>query len=274
MGSHTVRRLLAGMLCGTLMAAPAAPRAAAQGQAPAGRFDVISVRPNTTGEQMMRLYTEGNRFVASNVTVRSLIRLAYDVADFQISDGPSWLDRDRFDVRANAAGELEWGSPSLHAMVRLLLAERFGLVTQTETRDMPIFALTLVRADGTLGPRLRRSDVDCAAVMATAARTGGERPQCGLRLTPAQLVLKGSRLDQLAAALAPFFGRTIEDRTGLTGTFDLEMSWEGPAPGGGPPGSAPSLPTALQEQAGLKLEATRGPVPMVIVERVEQPSAN
>jgi uncharacterized protein (TIGR03435 family) len=243
------------------------------------RFQVASVRPSTTGEQMMRLSTEGNRFVAANVTVRSLIRLAFDVADFQITDGPSWMDRDRFDVLATAADALEWGSAPLHSMVRLLLEERFGLMARKETRDLPIFALTLVREDGALGPRLTRSDVDCAAVMAAAARTGGERPACGLRLTPAQLVLKGSRLDQLAAALVPFFGRRIEDRTGLTGTFDLEMSWEGPSPGGGAPGSAPSgvapsLPTALQEQAGLKLEATRGPVPVVIVERLQQPSAN
>ena len=272
MNIDAVQRLVAGMLCGTLLAAPAAPRAAAQ--TPGERFQVASVRPNTTGEQLMRLYTEGNRFVATNVTVRSLVRLGYDVADFQISGGPSWMDRDRFDVLANASGALEWGSAALLSMVKMLLEERFGLVAQAETRDQPIFALTLTRADGSLGPRLTRSDVDCAAVTATAARSGGERPQCGLRLTPAQLVLKGSRLDQLAAALAPFFGRRIEDRTGLTGTFDLEMSWEGPSPGGAPAGSAPSLPTALQEQAGLKLEATRGPVPMVIVERVEQPSAN
>src|SRR5204863_297355 len=106
----------------------------------------------------------GGPFAATNVPIRSLIRFAYQLQDFQIVGGPNWIGADRFDITANAEGDVKPSSPgtvgSVQLMMRTLLAERFKLTIRREQRELPVYALVLARADGTLGPHLKLSSAD------------------------------------------------------------------------------------------------------------------
>jgi uncharacterized protein (TIGR03435 family) len=179
--------------------------------------------------------------------------------------------------------------------MRNLLAERFKLVVHPETREMPIYALVPARSDGKLGENLKPAAVDCAARMRERGRGGppptppapGERIQCGMRIGPGTMNGGGFPLSQLAVTLSQFVQRVVIDRTGLAGNYDLDLTWTpdrsmqggpiGPPPPGAPPlppidPDGPSIFTALQEQLGLKLDAQRGPVDVLVVDSVERPT--
>jgi uncharacterized protein (TIGR03435 family) len=171
-------------------------------------------------------------------------------------------------------------------MVRTLLADRFKLVVRHEAREVPIYALVLARTDGTLGAQVRASSVDCAAVFAAAkakgevpAPTTNGRPTCGTRVTRGNMMTTGIAMTDLARNLAPFAGRPVVDKTGLSGVYDLDLTWtpeQGPGPDGTvsqatPSSDGVSLFTAVQEQLGLKLDAQRGPVDVLVIESAQRP---
>ena len=264
------------------------------------RFDVASVKQNKSTNQFITAQVEpGGRFVAQNFSLKLLVAMAYKVRDFQIVGGPSWMDTDRFDITAKAERELppmqaDGQIGPLELMLQSLLAERFGLVARPETQDRPMYALVFARADRRLGEKLQRSTVDCAAMLAERSRSGEpirgplmgkERPVCGMAITPWSMRVGGVPLSQFASVLSQMTSRFVEDRTGLSGAYDIDLECTPPgARAGGPGGDAspipapplnpngPTLETAVQEQLGLKLEATRGPVPMVVVDRAEAPT--
>ena len=259
-------------------------------------FEVASVKPNKSGENFISFRNQpGGRFSISNAPLREIIRFAYQLQNFQIVGAPEWAASDRFDVVAKAEGDVPPAPPGsvgpMQIMVRNLLAERFGLKVRNESREMPRYDLVLARSDGRLGPQLSPSTTDCQAIFAAARRGGGppappapgERPQCGMRIGPGVLAAGAFPLSQLATALSPMVQRIVIDRTGLTGAFDAELKWtpdqlpQGPAPPGAPPlpsidPNGPSIFTALQEQLGLKLESVRGPVDVLVIESVSQPT--
>jgi uncharacterized protein (TIGR03435 family) len=142
---------------------------------------------------------------------------------------------------------------------------------------MPIFALVPARKDGKLGPKIARSDFDCEAYRATphAPPQPGQTPPCGMRVGPAGLSGKAITLAQLTASLAGLMSRTTEDRTGLSGRFDVELTWtpEGPA-GADSNAPEPPLVTALVEQLGLKVVSDKGPVEVLVVDRIAEPTGN
>jgi uncharacterized protein (TIGR03435 family) len=241
-------------------------------------FEVASIRPNTSGDRRTNSYIQGDRFTAINPTLRELIRAAYQVRDLQIA-APEWIESARFDIVAKAAAPLKMGvvPPEL----RQLLADRFGLKVHNESRELPVYALVIARPDGKLGPALRVVDVDrCPQAMARAeavARGGqppsapapGQQVECGLRSRPGALNGGSITIEPLAQRLSEIIGRVVLNRTGLTGRFDLDLSW---APDQNPDTPGPSIFTALQEQLGLKLESTRGPVDVLVIDRVEPPT--
>jgi len=262
-------------------------------QEPAPAFEVASVKVNKSG-QVNRLFQPqpGGRFNVTNMPLRNLITFAYQVRPFQVEGGPDWIDTVSFDIVAKAPGEVppvQPGSgPSPYAfMLRTLLADRFKLVVHNETRDGPIYALTLARQEGRLGPDLSPSKTDCTAIMKAALGGAapppvqGDRLLCGLRIGPNRIDMGGFAFSELSNALAVILGRTVVDRTGLNGNYDLRLTYSSeqipgiPLPAGIqlPPSdpNAPSIFTALQEQAGLKLESTRGPVALLIIDRAEMP---
>lgn len=283
-------RLRAAAVAIALASGLPAPPGLRAGQA----FEVASVRPNNSGEPRVLLGLQpGGRFSATNVTARLLIRQAYDVQDFQIVGGPDWLGSDRFDVVAKAPDDTL--SPELlRPMLRALLEDRFTLAASRETRDLPIYELVVARPDGALGQRLTPAAVDCAA--RRERRGGGPPPplpqpgepiECGMMMGLGRITAGGIPLAELARSLSPQVGRVVIDKTGLTATYDFQLTYapEQLTAAGGPPllnggtpstvdPDAPNLFTALQEQLGLKLESRRGPVDVVVVERLERPEAD
>ena len=264
---------------------------------PAGIFEVASVKPNKSGGVSGGIqWLPGGRLSAVNVPLRSLIHYAYQVRPFQIEGVPEWAATESYDINAKAAVEVppipNGLSPVQMQLLRRLLADRFKLATHTEMRERPIYALMLARPDGKVGPQLTASPTDCTALLkAPAGRRGlpilapGDRMQCGLMIGPQRINAGGIGLDELAHALIGLVERTVVDRTGLTGRYDVQLTFQGETligPGGAlisPPRDAaaqnlPSLFTAMQEQLGLKLEPTRGPVEVLVVERVDRPTAD
>jgi uncharacterized protein (TIGR03435 family) len=267
----------------SFLIACAGGRALAQAQAQ--KFEVASVKPNTSGERNISIGMEpGGRFTARNVPLRLLILNAYRLQDFQLVGGPDWIASERFDITAKGYGDFTPPTPGGPAggaqlMMRSLLEERFQLATHQETRTLPIYALVLAREDKKLGPQLKVSPVDCVA-LAGVRRQGGPPPAfapgeprpCSTRMAPGMLSANGFPISNLAQTLSQSVGRFVVDRTGLTGNFDVELSW---APDQGPQGgdvTGASIFTALQEQLGLKLESTRGPVDVTVIDRVERPT--
>src|SRR5262245_43458568 len=261
---------------------------------PTAAFEVATVKPNKSGDGRVMLGMQpGGRFNATNVPARMLLRQAFNVQEFQIVGGPDWLGSDRFDVVAKAP-EGEFNADTMRPMLQSLLVERFKMMFHRESRDMPIYALMKARGDGKLGPNLSASAVDCAG---RGRRGGGPPPappqpgqklDCGFMIGPGRMNVGGMPMGQLAQALSPMVGRIVLDKTELTGNYDFELSFSleglGSAfPGGGtplingaPPPIDPNMPTiftALQEQLGLKLDSQRGPVDVVVIDRVEQPVA-
>jgi uncharacterized protein (TIGR03435 family) len=255
-------------------------------------FEVASVKPNKSGDQRVMIQMPPNgRYTATNVALRMLLRQAFDVQDFQIVGGPNWLATDRFDIVAKPPDGIT-GPEQIRPMMRALLADRFKLVAHNETREMPIFSLVVARPDGKLGPKLSDAKVDCEARFAAARRGGppsafpapGQPIECGFMIGPGNMNVGGMPMLELARSLSPMVGRIVIDKTGLKGRYDFQMTYApegrgfgpGPGPGGAEPPpvdpNTPSLFTALQEQLGLKLESERGPVDVVVIDRIEQPT--
>jgi uncharacterized protein (TIGR03435 family) len=260
------------------------------------QFEVASIKPNKSGDKNARMTTQpGGRYVATNVPLRLLILHAYGLTDSQLTGGQAWVSSDQFDITAKGEGEFQSISltPSsettrLQLMLRALLADRFKLVLRGESRDVPTYALVLARPDGKLGPKLQPSTTDCAARM--AARRAGQPPSkppvgfgvvCGMRTSPGNIAGGDITMEQVVGSLSGPLQRIVLDRTGLTGRFIVDLSWTpDPTPQGldrntAPAAielSGPSLFTAVQEQLGLRLESTRMPIKVMVIDRLEQPT--
>ena len=260
-------------------------------------FEVASIKPNKSGEsQLLGLgfLRGGGEFVATNVTVRDLLRTAFSRRAFdvrQFVSAPGWIDEERFDIAAKLAGALP-RQPDEYvraqaSLVRSLLEERFKLVIHTEQREIPAFALMKANRNGTLGPKLVPSTVDCAALFAARAKgeapspTEGSVPKCTIAPLPGHLLASAVMLSQFAGALSFNVGREVVDRTGLSGPYDIDLQWtpdqgfSGPDTGAGlppPPSDAPSIFTALQQQLGLRLQSAKAPVDVVVIDHVDRPT--
>jgi uncharacterized protein (TIGR03435 family) len=270
-------------------------------------FEVASVKPNKSGG-VMNLGFKGDQFTATNQPLGRLIAIAFGspraaLPRSQMSGGPDWLDTDRFNIEAKApsglAGGQEWSwsglagadltrSPQVDEMLRTLLAERFKLTVHHETRELPVYALVVARSDQRLGSQLRSVQVDCAALLA-AARPGGppsgpaslhDRPVCSLAVRTSSVVGEGVTIyivgggvtmGQLADLLSVgTVDRLVRDHTGLAGTFDLELSWkldQSPIDSNGV-----SIFSAIQEELGLRLNSTKEPVDVLVIDHVEHPT--
>jgi len=259
-------------------------------------FEVASVKRNTSGDSRAPMRTQpGGRFVATNVLLKFLIAAAFgmpdppSLIDARILGGPEWIGSERYDINAKANIEFrpspDGPARELLLMIRSLLEERFKLKAHRETRELPIYELVLARADRRLGPEMRKPAADCDAAIAAGIpppRQPGEPPPCGLMGGPARTIAGGATMAQLAANLSVRLERLVVDKTGLTGRFAFNLAWTPDRmPTAEPPAgvlpvdpNGPSLFTALQEQLGLKLEPARGPVDVLVIDRVEHPAAD
>jgi len=260
-------------------------------------FEVVSIRPaaRATGEALgsPSEFQSGGRYIAPNTSLRNLLIQAYAGDQFtlrreQIIGLPSWSDSTFFDIEAKVAGNsssvpIPRGSPTHEALIRSLLADRFKLKAHTESREFSVYVLLLARSDGTLGPKLRPSLVDCKALLEAARGNPPQpfppppagRPQCGVRRVFGSLVAGGAAMTTLIGVLGSNaeLNAPVLDRTGLTGSYDIELEWQ-PLRGGDALADKPSIQTALREQLGLTLQTRREPMDVLVIDHVEQPTAN
>lgn len=242
-------------------------------------FEVATIRPNTSGVRSGGLSASGI-VTFKNTTARDLIRRAYDVPPERVVGGPDWLDRDLFDFTGK--GEAEAPPARRMLMLRAFLADRLKLIVRTESREMPVFALVVARSDRRLGPQVRPSSVDCAAVRATRGggtpppTPPGQRPVCGAVSRPGFITAGGVTMTEVAANIGRAAGRPVIDRTAVQGGYDFDLKWvpDEILRAATRPPDGPSFAVALEEQLGLRLEATRAPLDVVVVESVERPSGN
>jgi len=254
-------------------------------------FEVASVKANTSGDGNGNLrMLPGGRVNAVNMPVRPIITFAFQLAQYQLIGGPGWLTTDRYDLVARMEGNVDPAfvpgantpNPTQLAL-RNLLEERFKLKIHRETREMDIYSLVMARPGGAPGAGLKPTTQDCAAA-AAAARRGGPPPTgtpgepfCGIQGGPGRLKFGGLPAASFAQAFSGPAGRLVVDRTGLTGSWDFELVYAieglgGPGEPDAAPTDAPSIFTAIQEQLGLKLEPTKGPVDVVVIDSVEKPT--
>jgi len=230
---------------------------------------------------------QGGRFRAENATVIWLLLHAYGSKyrhRDQIVGTSDWLDRDRFVIEATAAGIAASSSKSLMpetvlAMLRNLLETRFQLRVKEELRDRPVYALVRSRKDGRLGEGLRASKDDCTTTVDARPGDPAFRKDCIGQLRVDGIKLVARPIDELVRFLTGRVNRLVIDETGLTGTFDVELAYDVPKVAGINSAAAVAefsagVFTGVQEDLGLKLESTTRPIPVLIIEHIERPSAN
>jgi uncharacterized protein (TIGR03435 family) len=257
-------------------------------------FDVASVKLNTRGGNGSHVQAFPGRLVMENFSIRRLILFAYGVQDYQISGDPSWIGSDYYDIQATAEGNASVKQME-GPMLQTLLQDRFKLAVHRETRQLPVYELTVAKG----GAKLQRSK-ECSCIPYSAdspplpsPAPGAPRstfcgyPRLGVNGLNRTLDGAGVSMAVLATNLSRTYnselGRNVIDGTGLDGTFDVHLKWtmEGPVsvgvpgdPGAAPPSAGPSILTAIQEQLGLKLESAKGPVEVLVIDHIERASAN
>lgn len=252
-------------------------------------FEVASIKASAPDTRTMFLqFQRGGGLRVTNMTLKQVLAFGYDVRDFQISGGPAWINSDRYDIQARPEHSTAAAEPDdfrqmseeqrktadqqMRERVRTLLADRFQLAVHHDTKEAPVYALMVAKG----GPKLKENTEPRGGRQGIGMRPGG------------QLTGTAAPVPMLANLLSNLMGRPVLDRTGLSAKYDFELHWT-PDPGQTllPPGApapaaeaplpdpnGPTIFTALQEQLGLRLESEKGPVDMIVIDRVEKPSEN
>jgi uncharacterized protein (TIGR03435 family) len=252
---RTVLLLAVSVLSAAVLAQNGSPQ---KGDSPRPTFEAASVKQNTTPRRGPVGVQPGGRFAATGAPLDQLIQFAFDVTPVQLVGAPDWASADRFDIVATAGHDAR--AAEIHLMLQSLLEDRFHLALRKEQRDMPIHELVLARADGQVGKSLIQvpSEDECQTAVAKLP----PRPATGAGTARA---VGCGPISQLARVAFPAVQTAVIDKTGLAGTwywsvyFDASMLPGTPdAARVNPDPNLSSMPTAFEEQLGLKLRATRG----------------
>ena len=233
-------------------------------------FDVASVKPNTSGGNGMSTRTANGRLTATNTPLLQLIRQAYQLKDFQLTGGPGWIATERYDIDAKMEKN-DISDKDLWLSLRPLLADRFHLKVHRQTKQMPVFTLTLMKG----GPRFTAHK---------ESAEGNDKPRLGISIGSGKGKLMATKTSMagFSEPLGHQVDRIVIDRTGLKGDYDFTLEWS-PENHEGSMLSAieekaglagPNIFEALQDQLGLKLESAKGPVEIIVIDSAEKPSAN
>jgi uncharacterized protein (TIGR03435 family) len=226
------------------------------------QFEVASIRPSVAAGWQYTTKPSPAGWIATKVPLTYVIHWAFNINDYQLVGAPAWAS-DRYDIAAKpgAKTEVEW-----RLMLRNLLEDRFKLKAHSEKREKTEYALTIAKG----GSKLQEpKEVSCPAESAPSG------PPCG-RLSWSRTGLAGrsAPMRMLVFVLSQSLGGTVVDETGLKGPFDMALRWAPDSDGARQPLDAPSLFVALQEQMGLKLQSRKGPIEVIVVDRLERPSEN
>jgi uncharacterized protein (TIGR03435 family) len=217
-------------------------------------FEAASIREHTGRVPRIGVTPSGNRVSMEAMWLSDLVSYAYGLKDYQVSGGPSWVNKVRWDITAEAEGEAPMKLDQLRKMTQTLLADRFRLQVHRGTEEMPVYALVV----GKGGPKMKPSAPDAK----DGTTVSGDKT--------AVLATAKASMGQLAVQLGNNTGRPVLNQTGLSGNYEYRLEW---APRDDT-GDAPSIFTAVQEQLGLKLEAQKAPIEVLVIDHAEKPSEN
>jgi uncharacterized protein (TIGR03435 family) len=244
---------------------------AAQAPQPSPTFEVATIKAvESTPKSPRYIVMQGpHRFVAKDYTLKLLIAAAYNLNPKAVSGGPPWIESDHFDILALTPGEAQPSHDQQMAMLRTLLGDRFKLAFHHEPRAFSIYSLEIAKGGSKLKP-------------STAPAT--DQPALVSTVYPQRILMparNASMADFVSVLQRAILDRPVVDKTGLMGRYDFNLEW---APDesqfGGDVGAAssdtpvPPFFTAIQQQLGLRLEASRGPIETIVVDHAERPSAN
>jgi uncharacterized protein (TIGR03435 family) len=258
-------------------------------------FEVATIKRNTSAQGRSRQGDQpGGRFVATRVTLRTVMGYAYRGAYGPLG-GPNWIDSDLWDIEAKApdgsvpprAGPPDLNAPDTMAlMVQSLIEDRFRLKMHTETREVPVYELTVAKG----GPKLKLSEDQSPAILGqpTAPPPPGTVPRGAMKMVRGDL--EGSAIsfsNGFVQALSLQLGRKVIDKTGLHGLYDFKLLWTpdptaAPAQPGTPLGPeaapadplGPSIFTAIEEQLGLRLESGKSSIEALLIDSIQRPTEN
>lgn len=256
---------------GTAWAIPAPPAAAVPMAANARPvFEVATIKPSNPGAQGKGYTVRGRQVLTLNTSLSDLMTFAYELHARQIAGGPAWLETDKYDVTGQPDIVGLPNVAQMRLMVQKLLADRFKLAFHREKKELSVYALVV----GAKGPMLTKSAGDPNGLPALIFRQLGVLPVQNATMGDFAGVMQSAVLD-----------RPVVDQTGLTGRYDFTLRWTPDEtqfggmgirvpPPTGDASAAPGLFTAIQEQLGLKFEATKAPVDVLVVDHAERPSDN
>ena len=255
------------------VAAPIAIHAQSQSQSVAPKFEVATIKRNQSGDRSggIRPAPGGERYVATNVSLRLMLAVAYRVKGDQITGGPGWIDSERYDM--NAKAERPSTVEDLHLMLKDLLTEQFKLQFHRETKELPVYALMVDKG----GPKLQPHE----------AQNAGD-PWVDVAFDQGKMTwhAKFAPMDYFVWRLSLMMDRPVIDLTKLKGGYDFDLAFtperpQGPPPPGGAPrdeapleSSGPTIFDAVRTQLGLKLERQKGPVEIMVIDHAEKPAEN
>lgn len=223
-------------------------------------FEVATIKPSEPSARETTVNFEGNRFVIRNLELLRIIQFAYSLHKDQVANAPAWL-KERFDIEGIPDTPGEPSVAQMQEMTRRLLSERFGLVFHREQRALPMYAMSVAKGGVKLQvskrPEAEGPDVNV---------DGGAHRMSG-RFT-------NVTLDEFALELQDLADRPVVNETGLTGRYDIVVSWNPNLADTGEMSETPPLFTAVREQLGLKMEAKKAPVTVLVIEAVSRPTAN
>jgi uncharacterized protein (TIGR03435 family) len=237
-------------------------------------FEVISIKPDD-GKLPGRINRPpGGGLSGRGITAKFLIGRSYDVQNFQIIGGPSWIGREIYVIEARPGEnrkapilnlyltQQQKDDEEFRMRIQSLLADRFQLKTHKETREEQVYTLVVAKN----GPKLQESKFNASDA------EKGRRP--GLTMRPSELTGISVPVSLLAEELSRCLSRKVIDRTDLNGQYDFDLRWAPDTTDANSVPDAPSLFTAVQEQLGLRFESGKAPVDVIVIDRIEKPSEN
>jgi uncharacterized protein (TIGR03435 family) len=247
-------------------------------------YDVVSVKLNKSGPGMMRIMNQPERYSTTNVGLKQVIQNAYGLKmPDMISGLPGWADSAAFDIEAKMDVETiaelkampkEQADEQRRQMMQAMLADRFKLKVHRETKELPIYSLVIAKG----GFKLKDADPNNTYPGGIKGFDGVSRAGF-MRMGHGELTGQGFEMSGFANLLSTQVHRLVVNNTGLKGKYDFTLRWTPDDMSGGHEDAAatesgPTIYTALQEQLGLRLDSTKGPVDTVVVDHVEMPSEN
>jgi uncharacterized protein (TIGR03435 family) len=233
-------------------------------------FEVATIKPSKPDDQRKAFVVRGNEFHIINQPLTQIISFAYSVQAKQVIGLPDWGDSDKFDIDGKPDGEGAPNGKQWKIMIQKLLADRFKLTFHKDKKELSVYVLSVSKT----GAKMTKNDSAPNGLPALFFQGLGKLNVRNALMTDFAGLMQSAVLD-----------RPVLDETALTGRFDFSLNWtpdDSQFAGMGarvppPTDSAdapPNLYTAIQEQIGLKLEATKAPADVMVIDHVEKPSAN